>query len=112
MCQINRRKHDRLALRLDLQCRKIGAEERHIATGKTRNISTGGVLFEVGQCPFACDDLLSMDLSVPPAAGILNFGGRLTTFARVIRIEQGQFAGRPENFAVAAEFVGSPKLSM
>ena len=112
MCHVNRRKHDRLALRLDLQCRKMGAEDRHAATGKTRNISTGGVLFEVGHCPFACDDLLSMDFSVPPAAGILNFGGRLTTFARIIRIEQNQVTSRPANFAVAAEFVGSPKLSI
>jgi hypothetical protein len=110
MCKDNRRKHDRLALRMDLLCRKIGAEDKYAATGKTKNISTGGVLFEVGHCPFACDDLLSMELTVPPAAGILNFGGRLTTFARVIRIEPLEVQSRPANFAVAAEFVQSPKL--
>jgi hypothetical protein len=108
----NRRKHDRLALRLDVTCRKIGAEEKHVAAGRTRNISTGGVLFEVGHCPFACDDLLSMELAVPPAEGILNFGGRLTTFARIVRIEPDMARQRQENYAVAAEFTHSPKLSI
>ncbi|MDO8303374.1 MAG: hypothetical protein Q7T18_09040 [Sedimentisphaerales bacterium] len=58
-----------------------------------------------------CDDLLNLELTVPPTDGLLELGGKLSTFARVIRIHTaGQNSGKQSHHAVAAEFLENPKF--
>jgi hypothetical protein len=111
MCRAERRKHERLPLQLDVQCQQVGSGGANIYAGKTINVSTGGVFFHVADCKFGCDDLLNVELTVPPTAGLLELGGKLSTFARVIRVQKAMPDASPQfRHAVAAEFLECPKF--
>jgi len=107
----DKRKHDRLPLQLDLLCHRVGFGGNDIYTGKTINVSTGGVLFHVVDGKLSCDDLLNLELTVPPTEGTLDLGGKMSTFARVVRVHHAHHddAQRPHH-AVAAKFLESPKF--
>jgi hypothetical protein len=111
MCEIEKRKHGRLPLKLDLLCQRVGIGRNDIYTGKTINVSTGGVLFHVAECNLDCDDLLNVELTVPPTEGLLELGGRVSTFARVLRVHPAHHNSNKQLYhAIAAEFLGSPKF--
>jgi hypothetical protein len=105
----DKRKHDRLPLRLDLLCQRVGVGGNDIYTGKTINVSTGGVLFHVVNGKLSCDDLLNLELTVPPTEGLLELGGKMSTFARVVRVHHAHHDDK-QHHAVAAEFLESPKF--
>ena len=62
---------------------------------------------------FLCDELLDVEICVPPTEGLLEFGGRMTTFARVLRVDKGAGADFDDGriCAVAAQFMGAPRFS-
>lgn len=112
------RRHQRLPMRLNVLCRKVGQSADKLYKGRTLNISTGGVLFETqgGDGVFERGDLLNLDLSVPPTNGLLEFGGRISGFARVVRTSNLSDCNRPglsglAKFGVAVEFCQLPRLS-
>jgi hypothetical protein len=107
MSQPERRKHERLPLQLDLLCQRVGTGGSGLYTGKTVNVSTGGILFHITDCKIDRDDLLNVELTVPPTEGLLELGGRVSTFARVLRIHR---ADSHSHHAVAAEFLQCPKF--
>jgi len=61
-------------------------------------------------------ELLSVEMSIPPTKGILEYGGRFSGYARIIRIEKSY----PKKIAksnsagqtIALEFCESPKLQV
>jgi hypothetical protein len=115
MCRYNRRKHDRLALRLNVLWHRAGGERANVFSGRTVNVSTGGVCFESGHCEIRENDIVNLELSVPPTDGALEFGGRLGTMARVVRVDEAKGmmpleSGAMPKIAVAAEFIGLPKF--
>ena len=73
-------------MQLDLLCQRIGMEGNRLYAGKTINVSTGGVFFHLVDCKISRDDLLNVELTVPPPKGCLNLAGRVSTFARVVRV--------------------------
>ena len=105
-----KRKYKRLPVALDLSCRKIGSLGDKFHTGCTVNVSPGGLYFETAAHTFKPDDMLRVELSIPPTAGQLEFGGRISGFARVLRTHD--ICGRPDSamYGVALEFCRSPKL--
>ena len=110
-----RRKFKRLPIRLDLSCRKVDSAREEFHTGCTLNVSPGGVFFETPSKAFKPGNVLKVELSIPPTEGLLEFGGRITSFARVLRTSQ--FADSHtdaglglDKYGVALEFSQPPKL--
>ena len=85
-----------------------------VFSGKTVNVSSGGMLIEVNRGRLTMGQLLSIDMSVPPTNGILEYGGRISSYARVIRVD-GPIPVRATSSAsviqsLAVEFCRPPKL--
>ncbi|HSW46137.1 MAG TPA: PilZ domain-containing protein [Phycisphaerae bacterium] len=97
--QINeRRRHRRLPIRLPLECRGRGEPRRRVLRGLTANISSGGIYFEYNlsneggsrsleDVP-AGDNLLDMELTVPPGDGHSPYEGRVRTVVEIVRREE------------------------
>lgn len=109
-----RRSHQRLALRLSVVCQTVGLAAGKVFTGTTIDVSPGGALVEMNSSNLADGQLLSVEMSVPPTDGLLDFGGRLSNYARVIRIDSEHIALKHHSTsmaqAIALEFCESPKL--
>jgi hypothetical protein len=114
MRRSEKRKYKRLDIELDLSCRNVSSTAEKSHTGQTVNVSPGGLYFETGEGVFEPDNLLKVELSIPPTSGLLESGGRICGFAKVLRTEDiptnaGLVSGR---YGVAVEFCRSPKLRM
>jgi hypothetical protein len=74
------------------------------------------VLLEINGSDLRDGELLSVDMSVPPTEGLLEYGGRFSSYARVVRIDQsrssraGGFGSQVET--IALEFCESPRLQV
>ena len=106
---LERRLNIRLPVKIELICRKVGSESDAIHTGSTLNVSTGGLYFETRSQAFQAGNLLKVDMSIPPTEGLLEFGGKISGFVRVLRIDEmpavksDTASGRPGH-GVAAKF--------
>ena len=78
-----KRKYRRLALALDLSCRKT---DDSLHTGRTANVSPRGLFFQTRSDAFEKGNLLSVELSIPPSASSLEFGGKISGLAEVLRV--------------------------
>jgi len=109
-----RRRYQRQPLRCTELCQKVGQEGGTVYAGNTINVSPSGVLAEFGDCHLEDGELVSVDMTVPPTEGLLEYGGRLSSYARVIRVDQrhslATTQSRSITRAVALEFCESPKL--
>jgi len=85
---LDRRLNIRLPVKIELICRKVGSENDAIHTGSTLNVSTGGLYFETRSQAFQAGNLLKVDMSIPPTEGLLEFGGKISGFVRVLRIDE------------------------
>lgn len=110
-----KRKFKRLPITLGLSCRKVGSTTEKFHKGCTVNVSPGGLYFETADDVFKSGNLLKVELSIPPTAGLLEFGGRISGLGRVLRTcsichshtDTNLHSGR---YGVALEFYQSPKL--
>lgn len=102
-----KRKFKRLPMILDLSCRKVGTETEKLYKGHTVNVSPGGLYFETAEDSFETGHLLKVELSIPPTAGLLELGGRISGFGRILRTNAKLQSGK---YGVAVEFCRSPKL--
>ena len=106
-----KRKQQRLPIKLDLTCRKIGSAQEKCHTGRTLNASPNGLYFQTAAGEFKPGNLLNVELSIPPTTGLLEYGGRISGLARVLRIEDVHLTeGRSALYGVAVEFCHSPKF--
>jgi len=81
------------------------------------NVSPGGLYFETADDAFKLGNLLKVELSIPPTAGLLEFGGRISGFGRVLRTcivcdSRTDANLHSDRFGVALEFCQPPKLCM
>jgi len=112
-----KRKYRRLGAKFDISCRKVGSTEEKSYRGCTMNVSSGGLYFATAAATFKPGNLLELTLSIPPTAGILEFGGRISGFARVLRtdnfhvspVDTGSSSAR---YGVALQFCRPPRLCM
>lgn len=112
-----KRKHRRLSVNLDLSYRKVDSTDGTSHRGCTLNAGPGGLYFQTPAGPFKPGSLLQVELSIPPTAGILEFGGRISGFAKVLRVERGGVlspggSSPAGGCGVAVQFCGRPTLSM
>jgi hypothetical protein len=112
-----RRQHERLPIKFALSCRRVTLRTSYEHRGFTSNVSTGGVCFEMVAQTFKPGDFVKIDFLVPPTIGVLESGGKITAFVKVLRTQslidsssqKDEVSGR---FAVAAQFCQLPRLSM
>lgn len=111
-----RRGHRRLKIEYALSCRRVGRADARRRKGCIRDVSTGGLYFWTATRQFKTGQLLRLEMSIPPRAGVLESGGTMWGYARVVRTESisgpeaegcAQFAG----YGVAAQFCHGPKFS-
>ena len=117
MDRSEKRTHRRLAGRYDISCRRIGSPSDKTYPGSTGNVSTGGLYVETVAGVFERGDLLQVELTVPPTPGLLEFGGKIAGYAKVLRADK--IGGDPgcERSAsvkdgVALQFCRPPKLRL
>ena len=111
-----KRNHARFPLRLNVLCHRVGTSGGAVYMGNTINVSPGGMLMEVNGPDLSSGDLISVEMSIPPTEGLLEYGGRFTTYAKILRIDNA--AQRLERLrkhqsnvrAIALEFCECPKL--
>jgi hypothetical protein len=112
MSRSEKRKYKRLAVKLDLSCRKVSLPAEKLYTGYTVNVSPGGLYFETAADVFRPGNLLKVELSIPATAGLLEFGGRISGFGKVLRTYNTRTSSNLPSgrYGVALEFCRSPKL--
>jgi hypothetical protein len=115
MRRSEKRNYKRLPIKLDLSCRKIDSAADKFYTGCTINVSPGGLYFETATDTFKPDNLVEIKLSIPPTAGLLEFGGRFSAIARILRADSICDSKidsdlSPDRYGVALEFCRPPKL--
>lgn len=109
-----RRQHRRLQMHLPLEfCRASeSAAGRHHTV--TRDVSTGGIYFETAMDDLRKGELLDIEMTIPPGEGHFPYQGRVSSVARVIRMEvPSGLVGRVANrrMGVGVAFRESFKLS-
>jgi hypothetical protein len=107
MDRTEKRRHRRLGANYNISCRKVGSTDNKAYDGTTVNVSPGGLYFKTAADTFEQGNLLKVELSIPPTSGLLEFGGKIAGFAKVLRTDStsGQFG-------VALQFCRSPKLDI
>ena len=87
MSSSEKRKYRRLPIKLDLSCHKTGSTREKFHTGCTVNVSPGGLYFESEADVFKPGNMLKVELSIPPTAGLLEIGGSISGLGRILRIQ-------------------------
>lgn len=105
MDRTEKRRHRRLGANYNISCCKVGSPSSTSCDGRTINVSPGGLYFETAAGAFEQGSLLKVELSIPPTSGLLEFGGKIAGFAKVLRTDS--VSGR---FGVALQFCHPPKL--
>ncbi|UCD28292.1 MAG: PilZ domain-containing protein [Planctomycetota bacterium] len=115
-----RRQHRRLNIRLPLECYPAGTERERVLRTVTRDISTGGMYFEMPLFSEVSvpkiNSLLDVELTVPPGDGYFPYVGHVRSVAEVVRCEplpanEGSQPDLPSHIGVAAKFHEPLKLN-
>lgn len=110
----NRRIHKRLQLKISVLCQTVGICGGSAFTGRTVDVSPGGMLVEFNSRGLSDGQLVSIEMSVPPTDGLLEYGGRFSSYARIVRLEEAKAGLSPDSASLvqtaALEFCQSPKL--
>ena len=102
-------------MRLVVLCQKVGLSGGTVYTGNSINVSPGGLLMEINTHGLKQGELLSVEMSIPPTDGLLKYGGRFSSYARVLRVKRTEptdTSGNQTLQTIALEFCESPKLSV
>ena len=100
-----KRRYLRLGAQYNISCRIVGSTENNPYQGHTVNVSPGGMYFETDSDIFMQGNLITVELSIPPTSGLLEFGGKIAGFAKVLRTDSA--SGK---YGVALQFCRPPKL--
>ena len=108
-----RRKNRRLPVRTGVFCRKIGSLHNHAFGGSIIDISPGGLLME-GEPNTAMDigDLCNIDMDVPDSDSANQFGGKVSAYARVIRIVELKPEHKSSKKHIAFQFCTRPQFDI
>ena len=111
-----KRKFKRLPLKLHLSCHRVDLPSEVLHIGRTVNVGPGGIYFETSSKIFEPGHLIKIDMSIPPTDGLLEFGGRVSGFAKVLRThclaDNSADATGLGFHGVAVEFCHPPRLSV
>ena len=114
--QREKRKYRRLEAQFDLSFHQIGSTIRTMREGRSVNISPGGVYFLTTTNRFKQGDVLKVELSIPPKPGLLEFGGKMAGFAKVLRTDYSDSSlndvASKNRFGIALEFCHPLRLCL
>lgn len=110
MMEEERRRHKRFPLKLSVYCQKVGLSGGKLYSGRTVNVSPSGMLIEMKGGELRDGELLSIEMTVPPTEGLLDFGGSFSSYARVVRKHDDYDPYLSASHTIALEFCDSPKL--
>jgi len=105
-----RRKYRRVGVRFNILCYRVGCEAEQSHTGQTVNVSPGGLYFQTTAETLKPGNLLRVELSIPPTSGLLEFGGRIAGFAKVLRTSDVGDPTVSSSYGIAVEFCQPLKL--
>jgi hypothetical protein len=113
----DRRKDKRLTLAYSVVCRSVEREDVKPRRGYVRNASAGGLYFGMITRCFRLGEVVRIDLLVPATSGVLERGGKVSCYAKVLRTEiiaapQRQSRSSAASYGVAVQFCDYPKLSV
>jgi|ERR1043166_2060798 hypothetical protein len=107
----NRRADRRLEVHLPVEISRAG-EESVWVRATTRNISTGGVYFELERAGIEEGDDLRLQVTIPPMEGVSPYTGRAECMARVLRVRRmGSQDDGIQRFGIAAKFLDRLQFS-
>ncbi len=117
MDRVEKRAYRRLDARYNISYRKVGSMVDKFHSGCSANVSSGGLYLETGADALKRGELLKVELAVPPTPGLLEFGGKIGGFARVLRADKICDGGESKTLAsarygVALQFCRPPKLRL
>jgi hypothetical protein len=113
-----RRTYKRSRKKLALYYRKIAPTRQIPHGGETSNVSPRGLYFRTrATTTLEPGNLVAVEVSIPPTAGVLEFGGKISGLARVLRAHRICDLGPDDQSpagtcGVAVAFCQRPKLSM
>ena len=112
----DRRRHGRLPLRLEVLCQKVGSSGAEVYPGKTINVSPGGMLIEVNDHQTHVNQLLNIEMVIPPTDDMLEYSQSFSSHARVLRIEAGDGQSQNNHSSgfqrLALQFCEPPKFNI
>jgi len=108
-----RRKSQRLGARFNLSYRQVGSITNRAHVGRTVNVAAGGLYFETQDEALKPGSLLEVELSIPPERGVLEFGGRISGFAKVLRADLiSEEDSTNSKQGIAVQFCKTPSLCL
>jgi hypothetical protein len=110
-----RRRDRRLGASFDISFYKVGSTANEPYDGHTVNVGPGGLYVETTARMVSPGDMLRVELSIPPTPGLLEFGGKIAAFAKVLRadnIGNDTVGGSStcSKYGVALQFCRRPRL--
>jgi len=117
----DRRKHRRLPVRVTALCRKVGSVRGHTFSGNTVDICPEGLLLETrpefiegSRQDFTTDtgDLFNIELDIPDADSTSRFNGKVSAYARVVRIASSQPEQKSGKKQIAFQFCTRPQFDI
>lgn len=113
---IDKRKHPRVEVHYQLCCRPAGQSGSSSCRGRAVNASPGGIYFRTADCHCPVGRILELELAIPPSDGRLHRPGRISSFAKLLRVEPVDSTNtKPDasdtHYGVAVQFCRAPKLA-
>lgn len=117
----DRRKHRRLPVRVGALCRKIGSVHDHALSGNTVDICPDGLLLETHpeliegisqNSTTDTGDLFNIELDIPDADSANRFSGKVSAYARIVRIASSQPEQKIGKKQIAFQFCTRPQFDI
>jgi hypothetical protein len=98
---------------MGILCRKIGTMDDHAFIGNSVNISPDGLLVESGQeAAMDTGDLFNVELDIPRVDRADQIGGKVSAYARVVRVIEPQSVQKTNKKQVAFQFCTRPQFDV
>lgn len=112
-----KRKFKRFGGKYDVSCTRFDSIKEQFQEGHTVNLCPGGLYFKTRLNSYEPGDLIKIKLMIPPAHGLLEFGGSMAGYAKVLRIEEIEdsdfYRGESKGgYGVAVEFCRPLRLCL
>jgi hypothetical protein len=113
---VEKRKHQRVEVHYQLCCHPAGESGGGSCPGRAVNASPGGLYFKTADCHCPIGRIVELELAIPPGNGRLNKPGRISSFAKLLRVEPVNPTHVKPNasdthYGVAVQFCRAPKLA-
>lgn len=106
-----RRQSKRLDMRLPIEVERMTCGSAGPLRATTRNVSAGGVYFELSSHDLSRGQEIRLQLNVPPGEGYFPYSGQVRGDAEVVRVEPLPANGHgPARLGVAARFRSELKI--